>query len=85
MSSLQAINIYKSFAGHYALKDVSLAIEAGEVHSLIGENGAGKSTLIKILTGIYKPDSGRIICKNKQIKYENVKTCISIMHDYNFC
>ncbi|MCG5477604.1 sugar ABC transporter ATP-binding protein [Sinorhizobium alkalisoli] len=52
--------ISKSFPGVRALSDVSLALYPGSVTALIGENGAGKSTLVKILTGIYQPDSGVI-------------------------
>jgi len=48
----------KRFGGVNALSDVSLSIERGEIHALVGENGAGKSTLMKILAGIYQPDSG---------------------------
>ena len=51
----------KSFPGVQALKDVSLALDAGEVLALVGENGAGKSTLIKILGGVYQPDDGEIV------------------------
>ena len=54
-------NVTKTFAGVKALNNVSLSVKEGEVHALMGENGAGKSTLIKILTGIYKADSGEII------------------------
>ncbi len=52
--------IGKSFPGVRALHNVSLSLYPGEVTALIGENGAGKSTLVKIMTGIYQPDSGTI-------------------------
>nr|WP_263327917.1 sugar ABC transporter ATP-binding protein [Neobacillus sp. Marseille-Q6967] len=55
---LQMRNISKTFPGVKALDGVKLEVKPGEVHALIGENGAGKSTLIKILAGIYSPDSG---------------------------
>jgi ABC-type sugar transport system ATPase subunit len=51
-------NITKKFPGVTALQDVSFSINEGEIHALIGENGAGKSTMIKILSGLYKPESG---------------------------
>ena len=54
------VKIEKRFPGVHALKDVSLEIRPGEVVGLIGENGAGKSTLMKILSGVYQPDSGEI-------------------------
>jgi ABC-type sugar transport system ATPase subunit len=55
--------ITKTFAGVTALDAVSLSIERGECHGLMGENGAGKSTLGKILAGIYRPDGGQILLK----------------------
>lgn len=51
-------NVSKTFPGVKALDDIHLEVKKGEVHALIGENGAGKSTLIKILAGIYQPDTG---------------------------
>jgi ribose transport system ATP-binding protein len=60
MIVLEARNVTKTFPGVKALDSVSLAIEAGKVHCIIGENGAGKSTLIKIMTGIYPADEGEI-------------------------
>ncbi len=62
----------KSFLGVHALKDISLQIHAGEVHALVGENGAGKSTLVKVLTGVYRKDSGRIFFKGKEINPYNL-------------
>ena len=53
-------NITKTFPGVLANDDVSFGVHSGEVHTLLGENGAGKSTLMKILFGLYQPDSGQI-------------------------
>jgi branched-chain amino acid transport system ATP-binding protein len=60
MSILEAEDIGIHFGGVVALQGVSFAVEPGEVFSIIGPNGAGKTTLFNIVTGIYKPDSGRI-------------------------
>ncbi len=61
MTLLRAENLTKSYPGVVALKDVSIAVEPGHVHCIVGENGAGKSTLVKTLTGLVTPDSGRLI------------------------
>jgi ribose transport system ATP-binding protein len=53
-------NVRKAFSGNTVLHDVSLAVEPGEVHGLLGENGAGKSTLLNILSGVIASDEGRI-------------------------
>ncbi len=53
-------NIVKSFGGVKVLSGVSLSVKSGEVHCLAGENGSGKSTLIKVMSGVYAPDSGLI-------------------------
>ena len=57
---LRVTGIKKSFAGVQALKGVSLSIAPGEIQCLAGENGCGKSTLIKIISGVYAPDEGKI-------------------------
>ena len=57
---LNLIGVSKSFPGVRALNDISFALKSGEVTALIGENGAGKSTIVKILTGIYTPDTGEL-------------------------
>src|SRR5512135_527507 len=60
MGMLQVKNISKNFIGVRALKGVSITFRDGEIHGVVGENGAGKSTLMKIISGVYPPDSGTI-------------------------
>lgn len=64
-------NIHKDFPGVKALSDVGFRLFKGEVHAVMGQNGAGKSTLVKILTGVYKHDSGEILLEGKSIKPES--------------
>lgn len=83
--ALRMKNINKTFPGVKALSNINFDVEKGEIHALIGENGAGKSTLIKILAGIYQPDSGgEILIDNKSVKMDNVITArkcgISVIH-----
>lgn len=81
---LEIKNISKSFPGVLALDRVNVSIAKGTVHCLVGENGAGKSTLMKILSGVYTPDSGEIYLSNKLIKpsttNEAIECGISIVH-----
>lgn len=67
---LRAVDIYKSFVGVQALKKVSFEINPGEIHCLAGENGSGKSTLIKVISGVYSPDSGYMEFGGK--RYEKI-------------
>jgi simple sugar transport system ATP-binding protein len=64
---LELRGISKAFTGVQALSGVSLKLYPGEVHTLMGQNGAGKSTLIKVLTGVYSPDQGRILLDGQAI------------------
>ena len=73
---LKAVDISKSFAGVKALTGVSLEIKPGEIHCLAGENGCGKSTLIKVICGVYQPDSGYIEFNGK--KYNHITPLESI-------
>lgn len=57
---LEMEHISKAFPGVQALDEVHFKLERGSIHALMGENGAGKSTFIKIITGVYQPDSGII-------------------------
>ncbi len=64
-------DIDKSFPGVHALDHVDLEVRKGEVLALMGENGAGKSTLMKVLTGIYKKDSGSITFEGKEVEFDS--------------
>jgi ribose transport system ATP-binding protein len=66
---LNIISLSKSFPGVKALDNVSFSLFPGEIHCLIGENGAGKSTFIKILSGAYIPDSGKINILGKDYRF----------------
>ena len=72
-SVLEMRHIYKTFPGVKALQNVDFTLKKGEIHALMGENGAGKSTLMKIMTGVYTKDSGKVIIKGeeKEIKSTN--------------
>jgi len=87
MASAQLLSltgISKEFPGVKALQNVRFDLNEGEVHAIVGENGAGKSTLMKIISGIYKKDSGEILYKGKSVSisspFEAQKLGISIIH-----
>jgi ABC-type sugar transport system ATPase subunit len=66
---LEVKNIVKSFVGVRALKGVSIAFQDGEIHGVVGENGAGKSTLMKIISGVYPPDSGNLLLDGRSTHF----------------
>lgn len=68
MTSILAVeNLYKSFGGVEAVKDVSFKLEKGQLLAMIGPNGAGKSTCFNLINGQLRPDHGRIIIMGKRI------------------
>jgi ABC-2 type transport system ATP-binding protein len=70
MPVVEVNHVSKSFAGRIAVKDISLAVEAGEVFGLIGPNGAGKTTTIRMVLDIIKPDSGSIMVMGQRLGEE---------------
>ena len=68
---LDVANVRKAFPGVLALDDVSFRLKRGQIHAVMGENGAGKSTLMKIIAGIYTPDSGSFRLKGQEIKLKS--------------
>lgn len=67
MSLFKADNISISFGGLKALQDISFEVNKGEIFAIIGPNGAGKTTLFNCINGIYKPNAGQILFKDKKI------------------
>ena len=70
---LSTRNVVKRFGGVTALKGVSLEVEAGTVHGLLGENGAGKSTLVKIVAGLHNPTEGQVLLDGAPLGPVDVK------------
>ena len=89
--TMVAERINKAFAGTAVLKNVNMTLEPGSIHALVGENGAGKSTLLKILSGIYRTDSGTVKIGGADIyeqpqqkaKIAFVPTQCALYPDYN--
>ena len=85
MVALIAIQqVTKRFPGVTALDDVTVDIEAGELHAVVGENGAGKSTLMKILSGVIPDFEGQILLRRQAVRFTGTrdaeKVGISIIH-----
>jgi len=73
---VEMVNIEKHFGSVIALAGVSLSVNAGECHCLLGDNGAGKSTFIKTLSGVHQPTSGEIRFDGKAVRFQNARAAI---------
>jgi len=73
---IEMVDIRKQFGSVIALAGVSLTLNAGECHCLLGDNGAGKSTFIKTLSGVHQPTSGEIKIDGKAVKFGNARAAI---------
>lgn len=69
--ALEAIGIHKTFGRTAALRGVDFRLRTGEIHAIVGQNGAGKSTLVKILSGVYPSDNGRIRVRGFDVRYRS--------------
>jgi simple sugar transport system ATP-binding protein/ribose transport system ATP-binding protein len=70
-------DVSKSFGGTRALAGVSLTINKGSIHALVGENGAGKSTLGKIIAGAHSPDEGRLLLGGEPVRFHSPRDAIA--------
>lgn len=77
MDAVQMVDITKQFGPLIANNKVDFELRQGEVHALLGENGAGKTTLMRILYGLYKPDSGVIKVNDKEVQINSPKDAIA--------
>ena len=87
---IQFEHISKHFPGVAALSDVSFEVRTGECHALLGENGAGKSTLGKVLAGLCRPESGRVLIDGHEARFHSprdaVRSGVAIVHqELVFC
>jgi simple sugar transport system ATP-binding protein len=76
--AVEMLSICKRFPGVDANRNIDLELRKGEVHALLGENGAGKSTLMKVLAGLYRPDSGQIKLSGETIEIQSPADAISL-------
>jgi ribose transport system ATP-binding protein len=75
---LELRGLDKRFTGTHALKSVDLAFRHGEIHAIVGENGAGKSTLIKLLTGVHRRTSGKVLWEGREVALDTPQDAIAL-------
>ena len=75
---IELVDISKSFGPVQANKNISIKINPGTIHGIVGENGAGKSTLMSILYGFYKADKGEIKIKGETVTINDSQTAIKL-------
>jgi ABC-type sugar transport system ATPase subunit len=68
VNAVEARGLTKIFAGRKVLDGVDFEVRAGAIHALLGANGSGKSTTVKLLTGVYQPDSGVIAIGGREVR-----------------
>lgn len=73
---LEAAHLAKSFGQTKALTDGSLKVHAGEILALLGENGSGKSTMVKLLSGVYRPDSGNLLIDGREVRFTGPRSSL---------
>ncbi|MBO3803967.1 MAG: ABC transporter ATP-binding protein [Candidatus Brockarchaeota archaeon] len=76
--SFEMLGITKKFPNVLALDNVDFKVKVGEIRALLGENGAGKTTLMKVLCGLYRPDSGKILVRGKEARIRSPKDAIGL-------
>ncbi len=74
---LEVQNVSRYFGSVIALKDISMSVNSGEVHALLGDNGAGKSTLIKIFSGVHPPSEGRYLVEGKEVHFSSPREALA--------
>ena len=74
---VQAEALTKSFGVVRALRGVDLTVKSGSVHAVVGHNGAGKSTLMNLLSGVYAPDSGRILIDGEEVRFDSPRDALA--------
>ena len=76
--AIELRNVSKSFGPVHANRNISLKIERGHIHGIVGENGAGKSTLMNILYGMHMADSGEILINGEAVKLNSSAHAINL-------
>lgn len=75
-SHIELRHVGKRFGGVQAVSDLSLRVERGTIHALVGENGAGKSTVGKMMAGVYRPDTGEILNGGRIVHYSSPRDAL---------